>query len=81
MTQRLKVRCPTLQVVINLAGQQPLSSRFRDHLSGSKRGWEQAEDVGAVATVQQCIPVEKSRMDVHLVTHAKQMPGYGAVLA
>lgn len=68
-------------MVINLAGQQPLSRCFRDHLSCSKRGGEQAEDVGAVAAIQQCIPMEKGRMNVYLVTHAKQMPGYRAVLA
>lgn len=68
-------------MVINLAGQQPLSSCCRDHLSCSEGGGEQAEDVGAVATVQQCIPMEKGRVNVHLVTHAKQMPGYCTVLA
>lgn len=81
MTQRLKVRSPTLQVVIDLAGQQPLSRCFRDHVGGSERGWEKAEDVGAVAAVQQCIPMEEGRVNVYLVTHAKQMPGHSTVLA
>jgi len=81
VTQGLKVRCPTLQVVVDLARQQPLSRGLRDHLSRRKCGREEAEDVGAVAAVQQRVPVEKGRVNVHLVTHAEQMPGDGAVLA
>lgn len=71
-----KVRHPTLKMVINLAGQQPSPSSIRDHVSGSKGGREQAEDVGAMAPVQQCVAMEKCRMNVHLITHANQMPGY-----
>lgn len=80
MTHRLKVKHPTLQVVINLAGQQPLSICFWDHLGCCERGWEQAKDVSAVTTVQQGIPMEKCRMNIYLITHPKQMPGYCAVL-
>lgn len=72
---------PTLQVVINLAGQQPLPRLFWDHFGRGKRGWEQAEGVDAVATIKQSVPVEESRVNVHLVAHAEQMPGYWTVLA
>lgn len=68
-------------MVINLAAQQPLPFRSRHHFSCNKASGEQAEGVGAVATVQQCIPMEKGRMNVNLVAHAKQMPGHRAVLA
>lgn len=78
---RSKVRCPTLQVVINLARQQPLSVCLWDHLSCCKCGREQAEDVSAVTAVQQSIPMEKGRMNIYLITHANQMPGYCVVLA
>lgn len=76
-----KVRHPTLKMVINLAGQQPSPSSLGDHVSGSKGGGKQAEDVGAMAPVQQCVAMEKYRMNVHLITHAEQMPGYRLVLA
>ena len=81
VTKRLKVGRHTLQMVINLAGQQPFPSCLGRHLSCSKCGWEEAEDVSPVAPVQKCIPMEKGRMNVNLVTHAKQMPGDCAVLA
>lgn len=68
-------------MVINLAGQQPLPSSLGDHLSGSEGGGEQAEDVGAMAPVQQRVAMEKCGMNVHLITHAEQMPGHRSALA
>lgn len=76
-----KVMNPTVKMVIDLAGQQPLPSCLGDHLGGNKGGGEEAEDVGAMAPVQQCVPVEKRRMNIHLITHAEQMPGHLLVLA
>lgn len=81
VTLRSEVRCPTLEVLIDLAAQQPLSSHFRDHVGRDKRGWEQADGVGAVALVQQGASLEKGAVDIHLVTDAKQVPGDSAVLA
>lgn len=81
VTQMSKVRCLTLEVVINLTAQQPLSSHFWDHGGRDKRGREKVNGVDAVATVQQGIPVEKGAVDIHLITDAKQVPGHSVVLA
>lgn len=76
-----KVRNPTVKMVIDLAGQQPLPSGLGDHLGGNKGGGEEAEDVGAMAPVQQRVPVEEGGMNIHLITHAEQMPGHPLVPA
>lgn len=74
-------RRPTMKMVINLAGQPPLPDCLGDHVGGSEGGGEQAEDVGAMAPVQQRVPVEIRRVNIHLVTHAEQMPGHRLALA
>lgn len=63
-------------MVINLAAQQPLPCSRGNHASCDKGGGEKADGVGAVAAVQQRVPLEEGRMDVLLVAHAKQMPGH-----
>lgn len=68
-------------MVVNLAAQQPLAAGPRHHLSGDEGGGEEADGVGAVAAVQQRVPLEEDRVDVLLVAHAEQMPGHWSVLA
>lgn len=46
-------------MVINLAAQQPLSVGPRHHLSCDEGSGEEADGVGAVAAVQQGVPLEE----------------------
>lgn len=68
-------------MVVNLAAQQPLPVNPRHHLSCDKGSGEEADGVGAVAAVQQRVPLEEHRMNILLVAHPKQMPGHWSVLA
>lgn len=81
LSQKLRGSAPTLQVVVDLAAQQPLPRRHGDHLSGDKGGWEQADGVAAVTAVQKRAALEVGGVNVHLVPHAKQVHGHTTELA
>lgn len=66
----------TLYVIINLTAQHPFPNILCDHLWGHKRGWKEADDITSVAPVQDGVPVEISRVDIHLIPHSKHVPGH-----
>ena len=53
-------------MVVDVAGQQPVSGVVCGHLRRHAGGWEEADGVGVVVLGCQDLPMEVDRVDVHL---------------
>ncbi len=71
----------TFQMIIDLAVQEPRPYCCRDHLCSGKGGRKQTHDIHTVPAVQECVSVEINRVNVDLVSHAKEMQSNRVVLA
>ncbi len=71
----------TFQMIIDLAVQEPRPYCCRDHLCSGKGGRKQTQDIHTVPAVQECVSMEINRVNVDLVSHAKEMQSNRVVLA
>lgn len=61
-------------MIIDLTTEEPLAGIVRHHLYINKSSWEQTDGVNMVPLVRQDLSMEEGWVDVHLITHPKQVP-------
>lgn len=64
---RLLLHDPTHQVVVDSAGQKPVSNIVSHHFSSSAGAWGKTDCVCMMLQYSQDLAMEMDRMDVHLV--------------